>query len=177
MSQSDLITFYNFPITSANLLRVIDQFGDAGRELLTNEPWPGAVLETNPIYAKTSDLTTLSPEGRAKFNDDYSSKRNTEYRKQKDALMTFLLGRLSTDSYTSVSSDPLFRSARATADTLSIWKLIMKTHLCGTSLSDKTHTLYSLMTYTQSTKSYESYLLKFREKATLVMARGHFKDF
>ena len=82
MSQSDLITFYNFPITSANLLRVIDQFGDAGRELLTNEPWPGAVLETNPIYAKTSDLTTLSPEGRAKFNDDYSSKRNTEYRKQ-----------------------------------------------------------------------------------------------
>jgi hypothetical protein len=118
----------------------------------------------------------LSPEGRAKFDLDFSSKRQTEYRNHKNALMTFLLGKLSTDSYTSVSSDSLFLPARASADTLTVWRLIKNSHLCGTSLSDKIHTLHSLMSSTQSTDSYESYLLKFREKVALVIANYESKE-
>ena len=140
-SINDPITLQNFPITSAQTLKVIDQFGDAGRELLTNSIWPGLVLETNATYAKVDGTQIMSPEGKLKFDTDFSSKPQSEYRTKRDSLMTFLLGKLSPESYACVSSDPSFILARSEVNTLQIWRLIVKTHLCGTSISNKIHTL------------------------------------
>ena len=138
-----------------------------GKNIFVTNP-TSSVQELQSDYELIPDKSTTSKSGLSDFELDREQARDLlkEYRNDEKLLMTAILSKMSQPSYATLQTKKGtdgFSSVVEAIDTLALWKLILETHLHGTSSIAKSKSLLS-----QSGMSHEEYLSKFSALSNVV---------
>jgi len=166
--EKEKISKANFAITSRSTLNELSEYGVPGTDVVsgTQTLYP-EVDRSDPKYER-DEKGNLTQYGTEELKFDKTSRKDdiALYKKDSGRLTSFLLGRLSTPTLTTLEVLKEYTDARQRSDTFKIWSLLKASHFYGTGATKNTQ-LTKFINLKQGSGPLEDHLLEFQQQSLL----------